>query len=132
MKKYLIPLMFIIVSVLLASCSSSELVYSGPHSITGASESGNNSGDTAPDGSAIKPGIEVGSITSINYNTHEAVVHQKKVIDMGSSVYVIADNREIVMTVSFPMMSSFKCVVAPKQRKYSNSIKKGMTVYIKN
>lgn len=108
--------------------------YTGPHTLP-SGEHGKNLEDTdklGTDHDGITEGIIAGTVTSVNYKKNEIIVHQKKVVDLGSAVYVITDNRKIFMTVSFPMLSSFKCTVVPGQSQYVKNIKKGMTVYLKN
>ncbi|HNX22403.1 MAG TPA: hypothetical protein PKG60_00035 [Spirochaetota bacterium] len=135
LKKILSLIYLLLVSFFIISCVTEQIKkYDGPHSL---SEAGNSSktnyvsSSEETGGSAVAQGVVVGSISSVNYSKNEVVVHQKKVVDLGTVVYVIIDNKEILMTVSFPMMSSFKCLVVPNQMQYIKSMKKGMTVYIK-
>ncbi len=134
-KKYISLIIFSALSVLFISCNTNyEQIYDGPHTLTGAPipEKIKKSQDvTATADPAVVQGKAVGTISSVNYPKKEVIVNQNNVVELGSVVYVIIDNREILMTVSFPMMSSFKCLIVPNQMKYFKDLKKGMTVYIK-
>lgn len=117
-----------------SSCLYSHTgIYTGPHTLP-SGEHGKDIKDTEKyetDPAEIREGIIAGTVTSVNYKKNEIIVYQKKVVDLGSVVYMIINNRKIFMTVSFPMLSSFKCTVVPHQAQYVKNIKKGMTVYLK-
>ncbi len=132
--RILISLIFITCVSVFISCSSVSRTYTGGHTLSGNDDSKqlkNSENQPETNNIIVQPGKIVGTISSINYRKNEVVVHQNKVIDLGSVVYIIIDNKEIVMNVTFPMLNSFKCVVVPNQVQYLKRMKNGMTVYIK-
>lgn len=132
-KKY-IPLIMILTASIILSCDTYEKKYDGPHTLIESgikTENKIESNDQETGDSIADHGVVAGTILSINYNKNEILVNQKKVIELGSVVYVIIEDKEILMTVIFPMMTSFKCIVVPNQMQYFKKIKKGMTVYLK-
>lgn len=135
MKYYSFISIIILIFIIFISCGiSSEKRYEGTHSLTEV-----YNGNTAKKqrdinlivNQEVNEGAVIGTIYSLNAGKNEIIVSQKKVIEMGSVVYVIIDNKKILMTVVFPMLSSFKCRIVPNQMKYLKNMKKGMSVYMK-
>ncbi|MCU0848771.1 MAG: hypothetical protein MUD12_12870 [Spirochaetes bacterium] len=145
MRKAL-PTLMIPIMALCASCVSSDMgmfggslkkSYSGQHStvsreVPDAKRTGNQQAvaDERP-ARDERPGVVVGRVLEVNRATNEITVRQNRDVMMGSIVYVMLDDREIMMTVTFPMQSIFKCVLAPNYRNRAAEIKKDMTVFLK-
>lgn len=135
MKNTYIPVIALFIfSFSVVSCSTSEKRYDGPHTLKQPSELTDetvNEENREISREDAGEGLAVGTVSSVSYNKKEITVNQNKVVDLGSVVYVIIDGREVLMTVTFPMMTSFRCIVVPNQLQYLGRIKKNMTVYLK-
>jgi len=133
LNKKISSIIFLLLAfVFIISCGSEMIKrYDGPHTLSGNAGINDNSDTQGRDSSVIQPGKIIGSISSVNYGNKEIIVNQKKVVELGTVVYVIVEDKEILMNVTFPMMTTFKCMIVPNQKQYINKLKKGMTVYIK-
>jgi len=72
---------------------------------------------------------KMGSISSLNAGKREIIVSTKRALKIGELVYVIIDGNMIIMSASFPMMTSSKCQLEGKDTKYFVKLSKGMPVY---
>ena len=73
-----------------------------------------------------------GTVASVNKNSKEIILNFADVgrsIKMGDRLYLVIDDKAVIMTATFPMMTTGKCRLEAKYSKYLNSITKGMKVY---
>ncbi len=73
----------------------------------------------------------IGDINRIDVEKKEIIVHVKgdRPLQMGERVYVNVDGQKAVMTATFPMLSSSKCVLEPKYSGLFGRLQKGMSVF---
>lgn len=78
---------------------------------------------------AIPKSAQIGNINSLNAGKYEVVVSTKRALKIGELVYVIIDGNMVIMSASFPMMTTSKCQLEGKDTKYFDKLSKGMPVY---
>jgi len=72
---------------------------------------------------------QIGSITSLNTGKREIVVSTKRILKIGELVYVVLNGNKVIMSSTFPMMTSTKCQLEGDDTKYFEKLTKGMPVY---
>ena len=73
--------------------------------------------------------IQIGSIVSISAGKREVVISTKHVLKIGELVYVILDGNKVILSATFPMMTSTRCQLEGDDTKYFEKLSKGMPVY---
>lgn len=82
--------------------------------------------------SALEDGAPAGEVASINKKSKEIIINLADTgrgVKMGDRFYIRIDGEIVVMTSTFPMMTTSKCRLEAKYSKYLNSIVKEMKVY---
>ncbi len=79
----------------------------------------------------VRADTQIGDIHRIDGEKKEIIVHVKgeRTLQMGERVYVNVDGQKAVMTATFPMLSSSKCVLEPKYAGLFGRLQKGMAVF---
>jgi len=75
---------------------------------------------------------KVAAVYSIKKTKNLIVIASPKaglLFKMGDLVYVPTDEKNIILTVTFPMQTVAKCNIARSHQKYLPAIKRGMPVY---
>jgi len=72
---------------------------------------------------------QIGSISSLNTGKREIVVSTKRILKIGELVYVVLNGNKVIMSSTFPMMTSTKCQLEGDDTKYFEKLTKGMPVY---
>lgn len=77
-------------------------------------------------------GKKLASVYSVAASRNQIVIASPKaslLFKMGDLVYVPTENKEVILTVTFPMQTVAKCSAAGSHAKYISAIQKGMPVY---
>ncbi|HOO70479.1 MAG TPA: hypothetical protein PK926_01880 [Spirochaetota bacterium] len=75
---------------------------------------------------------QLGTVYQINRSNQEIVVASPRaglLFKMGDLVYVPTDDKNVILTVTFPMQTVARCKIAKSHQKYGDEIKKGMPVF---
>lgn len=78
---------------------------------------------------AIPKSDQIGSISSVNGAKREILISTKRTLKIGELVYVDVDGNMVIMSATYPMMTSSKCQLEGKDVKYFNKLSRGMPVY---
>lgn len=77
-------------------------------------------------------GEKLASVYKISASRNQIVIASPRaslLFKMGDLVYVPTENKDVILTVTFPMQTVAKCKAAGSHAKYISEISKGMPVY---
>ena len=80
----------------------------------------------------IKPDselVQVGIINALDTAKREVLVSTNRTLRMGETVCIEHEGKRIIMSASYPMMTSSVCQLKGEYKKYFIKLKKGMSVY---
>ncbi|GEM_PF-1897976 len=94
-------------------------------------ESENDTGSNAAV-TDIKPDselIQIGIINSLDAGKREILVSTNRTLKIGEILCIETDGKKVLMSASYPMMTSSICQLKGEYKKYFNKLEKGMNVY---
>lgn len=77
-------------------------------------------------------GEQLATVYSVVLSSNQILIASPKaglLFKMGDLIYVPTENKEVILTVTFPMQTTAKCSAAGTHCKYLSAIQKGMPVY---